>query len=218
MTTKSFLETGFATNSSFCSAHKLRSWPKSSKVRGFWQSQKLKVQHHLQVSQRREEVSTNWWFGARWFGILGVPLSNNSIHKGILGIQTTNPSHQLAIGWKCLEPTNNNKIPSTEQKRKARQRIDSKVPTRRQQSICEFPGSMFFGNKKHVCSLPLMDSSLPPHQKYTDLWWTSHTVLQTSLSWAYAKYCKIILQCPYPYHQDLSLDSSQLAAMSTCFT
>ena len=35
----------------------------------------------------------NWWFGprARWFGILGVPLSNNPFHKGILGIQTTGP-------------------------------------------------------------------------------------------------------------------------------
>ena len=32
-----------------------------------------------------------------WFGILGVPLSNNSFHKGILGIQTTNPNHQLRI-------------------------------------------------------------------------------------------------------------------------
>ena len=46
--------------------------------------------------------STNglgWWFGARWFGILGIPLSNNPFHKGILGIQTTNPNHQLTISW-----------------------------------------------------------------------------------------------------------------------
>ena len=31
----------------------------------------------------------NWWFGDRWFGILGVPPSNNPFHKGIPGIQTT---------------------------------------------------------------------------------------------------------------------------------
>ena len=43
----------------------------------------------------------NWWFGARWFGILGTPpLSNKPFHKGILGIQTTGPqTHQLTIGW-----------------------------------------------------------------------------------------------------------------------
>ncbi len=33
------------------------------------------------------------------FGILGVPLSNNPFHKEILGIQTTNPKHQLTINW-----------------------------------------------------------------------------------------------------------------------
>ena len=30
----------------------------------------------------------NWWWD-RWFGILGVPPSNNPFHKGIPGIQTT---------------------------------------------------------------------------------------------------------------------------------
>ena len=30
-----------------------------------------------------------------WFGILGVPLSNNPFHKGILGMQTTNPNQQF---------------------------------------------------------------------------------------------------------------------------
>ena len=35
-----------------------------------------------------------------WFGILGLPLSNNPFHKGIPGIQTTNPNHQLTISWK----------------------------------------------------------------------------------------------------------------------
>ena len=29
------------------------------------------------------------WFGARWFGILGVPPSNNPSHQGIQGIQTS---------------------------------------------------------------------------------------------------------------------------------
>ena len=33
----------------------------------------------------------NWWFGARWFGILGIPLSNNPFRNRILGIQTTRP-------------------------------------------------------------------------------------------------------------------------------
>ena len=35
----------------------------------------------------------NWWFGSRWFGILGVPLSNNPFpkFKGIPQIQTTRP-------------------------------------------------------------------------------------------------------------------------------
>ena len=33
----------------------------------------------------------NWWFGTLWFDILGIPLSNNPFHKGILGIQTTGP-------------------------------------------------------------------------------------------------------------------------------
>ncbi len=41
----------------------------------------------------------NCWFGARWFGILGVRPSNNPFHKGIPGIQTTNPSQQLTISW-----------------------------------------------------------------------------------------------------------------------
>ena len=43
------------------------------------------------------QLMVNCWFGARWFGILGISLSNNPFHKGILGIQTTNPSQQLSI-------------------------------------------------------------------------------------------------------------------------
>ena len=40
-----------------------------------------------------------WLIGGlgSWFGILGVPLSNNPFHKGIPGIQTTNPNHQVTI-------------------------------------------------------------------------------------------------------------------------
>ena len=34
------------------------------------------------------QLMVNWWLGARWFGILGVPL-NNPFHTEILGIQTT---------------------------------------------------------------------------------------------------------------------------------
>ena len=44
------------------------------------------------------QLMVNCWFGARWFGILGVP-SNNPFHKGIPGIQTTNPNQQLTISW-----------------------------------------------------------------------------------------------------------------------
>ena len=32
-----------------------------------------------------------------WFGILGVPPSSNPFHKGIPGMQTTNPNQQLNI-------------------------------------------------------------------------------------------------------------------------
>ena len=35
--------------------------------------------------------------GARWFGILGVPLGNTPLRKEIPGIQTTNPNRQLTI-------------------------------------------------------------------------------------------------------------------------
>ena len=42
------------------------------------------------------QLMVNWWFGlVVWDSILGVPLSNNPLHKGIPGIQTTNPNHQL---------------------------------------------------------------------------------------------------------------------------
>ena len=59
-----------------------------------------------------------WWFGIPgvppsnnplhkglgwWFGILGVPQSNNPSHKRMPGIQTTNPNHQLTIGWKSWQ-------------------------------------------------------------------------------------------------------------------
>ena len=38
--------------------------------------------------------------GLLWrFAILGVPLSKNPFHKATLGIQTTNPNHQLTISW-----------------------------------------------------------------------------------------------------------------------
>ena len=44
------------------------------------------------------QLTVNWWFGSRWFGIFfGVALSNNPFHKGILGIQTTNPNHQFTF-------------------------------------------------------------------------------------------------------------------------
>ena len=45
------------------------------------------------------QLMINWWCGDWWFGILGIPLSNHPFHKGILGIQTTNPNHPLTISW-----------------------------------------------------------------------------------------------------------------------
>ena len=37
------------------------------------------------------EGCSNWWFGSRWFRILGVPLINHPFHEGIPCIQTTGP-------------------------------------------------------------------------------------------------------------------------------
>ena len=37
------------------------------------------------------QLMVNWWFGSRWFGILGLLLSRNHFHKGIPNIQTTGP-------------------------------------------------------------------------------------------------------------------------------
>ena len=52
--------------------------------------------------EKRNQLMVNCWFGARWFGILRVPLSNNPFHTGILGIQTTNPNQQLTMSWNSL--------------------------------------------------------------------------------------------------------------------
>ena len=41
----------------------------------------------------------NWWFG-----ILGISRSNNSFHKGVLGIQTTNPNPPMINHSLILEP------------------------------------------------------------------------------------------------------------------
>ena len=49
------------------------------------------------VSAKNESglLMVNCWFGAPWFGILRVPLSNTPFHnKGIPNIQTTNPNQQ----------------------------------------------------------------------------------------------------------------------------
>ena len=46
----------------------------------------------------------NCWFGARWFGILGIPLHNKIFHKGILGIQTINPNQQFFMTAICPGP------------------------------------------------------------------------------------------------------------------
>ena len=39
-----------------------------------------------------------WWFALVVWG--SRALSNNPFHKGIANIPTTNPNHQLTIGWK----------------------------------------------------------------------------------------------------------------------
>ena len=51
------------------------------------------------------QLMVDWWFGAGWFGIrIGIPISNNPFHKGILGIQTTGPQdHQLTTQWKNMK-------------------------------------------------------------------------------------------------------------------
>ena len=41
----------------------------------------------------------SWWFGARWFGIPRIPLWKELLLRNILGIQTTNPNHQLVFNW-----------------------------------------------------------------------------------------------------------------------
>ena len=40
----------------------------------------------------QNQLMVNWWFG-----ILGVPISNHPIPKGIPGIQTTNPTTNLPL-------------------------------------------------------------------------------------------------------------------------
>ena len=56
-------------------------------------------------NRRQTQLMLNGWFGARWFGILAMPLSNNPFHKGIPGIQTTNPNHQLPISRQADKPS-----------------------------------------------------------------------------------------------------------------
>ena len=38
----------------------------------------------------KNQLMVNRWFEARWFGILGVPLRNNPVHKR----DARNPNHQ----------------------------------------------------------------------------------------------------------------------------
>ena len=56
-----------------------------------------------------------WVGGCWWFGILGIPLSSNPFHKGIPGIETSNPNHQLTISWlkETEENDQKNKKPHT---------------------------------------------------------------------------------------------------------
>ena len=37
------------------------------------------------------QLMVDGWFGAQWFGTLGVTPSNNPFHEGIPGIETTGP-------------------------------------------------------------------------------------------------------------------------------
>ena len=52
----------------------------------------------LQIIWLLLNTVVNWWCGAWWFGILGVPLSNNPFHTGIPHHRARN--HQLITGCK----------------------------------------------------------------------------------------------------------------------
>ncbi len=62
-----------------------------------WRSRNRTKLHQLMV---------NCWFGLA-FVILGVHPSNNPFHKGIPGIQTTNPNQQLTISFLKPKPKKN---------------------------------------------------------------------------------------------------------------
>ena len=59
-----------------------------------------KTLHQTNEELHINQPMVNCWFEAWWFGILGVYPSNNPFHKGVPGIQTTNPNQQLTISWK----------------------------------------------------------------------------------------------------------------------
>ena len=65
---------------------------------------------HPETPRCKVKIFFGWWMLLQpmvngvvlgwWFGIPGVPVSNNPFHKGIPGIQTTGPpNHQLTNSW-----------------------------------------------------------------------------------------------------------------------
>ena len=110
-------------------------------------------------------------------------------------LPTSSEAHQSPAKWEGSGKPRNLSFSTTFMERssishhwKAGQTIDSKCPTGRGYvSSQEAEVCCCFRYQKKSTVLQLMDSSTHPYSWEADLWWKSHTVLQTSLSWAYAK-------------------------------
>ena len=62
-----------------------------------YQSLLCELKYFRKLVIEDSQLMVNWWFGLVVWDSIGMPLSNNPFHKGILGIQTSNPNHQLTI-------------------------------------------------------------------------------------------------------------------------
>ncbi len=117
-------ETTVSKNVRACKRHNndLRNFQQCKReyARVFVSDRKLYFSHGVFVSEsyqdsepsNHNQLMVNGWFGARWFGNrIGVPLSNNPFHKGLPGIQTTNPNQQLTFSWHKSWENNNQQHP-----------------------------------------------------------------------------------------------------------
>ena len=101
------------------------------------------------------QLPMNWWFGARWFGILGIPLSNNPFHNRILGIQTTRPqTNDLPLDDLTLKDLRDEMIENTQRTRGRREKKAEEVAAMRD-VIAE---TQVYG---------------PPQKKMLIFWWLS---------------------------------------------